>query len=484
MPDFFAPMSQFSMNGKNPDEENLLALRLPTARTECPKYNPRMNTEATSTSDLQLLRDRLRASDADPVGVASHVLDQANGNAGRNVYLTLDRTWTLTQAAALLERFPDRTARPPLYGLPISLKDCFDLEGFPTTCGSRFYAAHNGIASSDSWVAERLRSQGAVLTGKTHLHQLAYGITGENSEYGDCAQPIHAEWLTGGSSSGAAASVQEGSAVAAIGTDTGGSIRCPAAFCGLAGYRSSIGLGDWRGAAHLAKSFDTLGWLFRDLRDAPLLANALLDVPLVAHSAERTLRIGAVDSVFLYDAEPYVLQAFETFKERLQSLGIVVEGFDSGIWKNSFDIFAPIQASEAAEVHKGYFEHFEPAIAERLAWGASISEEELRQLRDRHEKFRRGFDQLFDIYDFLILLCAPVGSLTVGADHSAARKNILRYTSPASLAGTPVVAISLNGAGVQLIGRRGADAALVAFAAYLGEKLKPQILLTLRNPRC
>ncbi len=147
-----------------------------------------------------------------------------------------------------------------------------------TTCGSRFYAEKNGIARNDSTVAARLRQAGAVIMGKTHLHQLAYGITGENSDYGDCVQPRNAQWLTGGSSSGSAASVQEGSSVAAIGTDTGGSIRVPAALCGLAGYRSSLGLGGaqaWEGGTHLAESFDTLGWLFRDLRDGPALAAAL-----------------------------------------------------------------------------------------------------------------------------------------------------------------------------------------------------------------
>src|SRR5271170_7704979 len=256
-------------------------------------------------SEIERLRKLLLTGSSDPVSVASEALEHANSNSTKNVYLAQDRAWTVAEASALPQRFPDPAVRPPLYGLPVSLKDCFDLAGFPTTCGSRFYAEHNGVASEDSWVAERLRRQGAVITGKTHLHQLAYGITGENSDYGDCAQPRNPTWLTGGSSSGAAASVQEGSAMAAIGTDTGGSIRCPAALCGLAGYRSSIGLSDWRGAAHLAASFDTLGWLFRDLRDAPLLANALLDVPLVAHSAERTFRIGAVDSVFLYDAEPH-----------------------------------------------------------------------------------------------------------------------------------------------------------------------------------
>src|SRR5205823_66012 len=95
--------------------------------------------------------------------------------------------------------------------------------------------------------------------------------TGENPDFGDCLQPGKEGALTGGSSSGACASVLEGSAAAAIGTDTGGSVRVPAALCGLAGYRASLGRGDWRGAAHLAESFDTMGWLFRDLEEAPLL---------------------------------------------------------------------------------------------------------------------------------------------------------------------------------------------------------------------
>jgi len=427
----------------------------------------------STESPIQELRNRILRDDLDPRTVADNALVHANSNAGGNVYLSLDRDWTMAEAAALPARFPKVTARPSLYGLPISLKDCFDLAGFPITCGSRFYAEHNGLAKADSWVAERLRSQGAVLTGKTHMQQLAYGITGENADYGDCVQPRDPASLTGGSSSGAAASVQEGSAIAAIGTDTGGSIRAPAALCGLAGYRSSLGLGEWCGAAHLAPSFDTLGWLFRDLRDAPLLANALLDVPLSVHSADRSIRIGAVDGAFLYDCDPLILQAFEAFKEVLHNLDIAVESFNASTWKDSFEIFAPIQASEAAAIHAGYFDNFEPAIAERLAWGASISPDELRDLRGRHESFRSSFDRLFENFDYLILPCAPVRSLVAGADNSEARKKILRYTTPASVAGTPVVAIPLEVTGIQLIGRHGSDAALVAFAAWLGKKLKP-----------
>src|SRR5271155_1915841 len=251
---------------------------------------------ASDQSPLQQLRAQLAAGDISPASIAKSSLDLANRNASRNVYIGFDPDWTLREAAALAERFA-ATAKPPLYGLPISLKDCFDLAGFPTSCGSRFYSTKNRIAQEDSAVAARLRSQGAIIVGKAHLHQLAYGITGENPDYGDCLQPNDARRLTGGSSSGGAAGVQEGSAVAAIGTDTGGSIRVPAALCGLAGYRASIelahGRGLWRGGTHLAPSFDTLGWLFRDLRDAPLLAQALFDLRAL-REPQMKIRIGSV----------------------------------------------------------------------------------------------------------------------------------------------------------------------------------------------
>src|SRR5262249_36770450 len=157
-----------------------------------------------------------------------------------NVYLARDASWTAREAKNAEARATD-LSRSSLCGLPVSLKDCFDLEGFPTTAGTRFYAG-KGPAERDSAVAARLRAQGAVITGKPHLPPLAYGITGETRDLGDCLQPLDEALLTGGSTSGGAASVQEGSAVAAVGTDTGGSIRVPAALCGLAGYRASIGL--------------------------------------------------------------------------------------------------------------------------------------------------------------------------------------------------------------------------------------------------
>ena len=448
------------------------------------------------TSPLQKLRAELLRGATSPRDLAERALKNANQNAGRNVYISRDENWTLREAdrvhKGLFTGESDRAQKefskdefpsgekPSLFGLPVSLKDCLDLEGFHTTAGTRYYAEKSEIAREDSTVAKRLRAQGAVITGKTNLHPLAYGITGENPDFGDCLQPADATLLTGGSSSGGAASVQEGSAVAAIGTDTGGSIRVPAALCGLAGYRASIGLAWdrdlWRGGVHLAQSFDTLGWIFRDLRDAPLLAEGLfgLQVPRETDFPVRNLqvKVGAISSDFLHDCDASVLAAFASFEELLRSRGADVQSFEAPYWDDALSIYAPIQASEAAAIHaaatNGNYSCFPAPINERLAWGASLTTEEVQHQRPRHTEFRARLDTLFQSFDFLILPCSPVSKLQAGKDHSQTRPKILRYTAPLSLAGTPVVALPFpDGAGIQLSAPRGEDARLLAYSALL-----------------
>jgi len=421
---------------------------------------------------IQKLRDALLSGAESPESLAADAIARANGNAAKNVYIAFDPDRVMREARELPTRF-SQSEKPPLYGLPVSLKDCFDLGGYSTSCGSALYAALSGIKQSDSAVAARLCRQGAVIVGKTHLHPLAYGITGENPDYGDCAQPRDPTRLTGGSSSGAAASVQEGSAVAAIGTDTGGSIRAPSALCGLAGYRASIDLaneqGLWLGCVPLAQSFDTLGWIFRDLEDGPLLAYALFGLAIERPST-RSVRIARVNDEFLRDCEPVVISVFEKWQQRLREAGAEIVTFDSTYWEQAMGIFAPIQAHEAAAIHiprlDGDLSRVDAAIAERLSWGASLDAAEIKHLRRRHAEFRERVDALLNDFDYVIVPSGPVERLTVGADNSQARSRILRYTVPMSLAGAPVVTLpDTSGAGVQLCAARGQDAGLVAFAS-------------------
>jgi len=436
-----------------------------------PPYNHSMSSSGWT---FRSLRAALAEGAVRPGELAEQALGRSNGNASRNTYLWQDAAWTMGEAARA-EAMPRGEGglfgdgRATLWGLPISVKDCFDLAGAPTSCGVRFY--QDGKAVRDSWLVEKLRAAGAVITGKTHLHPLAYGITGENPDFGDCVQPGNAGALTGGSSSGAAASVLEGSAVAGIGTDTGGSVRAPAALCGLAGYRATMGRGNWRGGCHLAESFDTMGWLFRDLEDAPLLAEVF--IPEGARRRRKTFaRFAIVDRPFLHDCEPGIVDSLEATAEELRALGLRGETFDASSWEEAFAIYAPIQAWEAARIHAGRFAHFPAAIRERLEGGAQITESAIAALRLQQAEFVARIDSMLAEHELLLLPAAPVARLAAGADHRETRPRILRYTTPFSLAGIPVVTIPCSAGGMQMAAARGADEALVEIAARLGAQRK------------
>lgn len=434
------------------------------------------------SQSIRSIRAALAAGEITPSSLAEKALARSNRNASSNTYIWQNPAWTRAEAEAA-ERMPRRSGgifddgRDALWGIPVSVKDYFDITGVTTTCGARFLELLHSEAIEDSWIVRQLRSRGAVITGKTHLHPLAYGITGENEDYGDCVQPWDLTALTGGSSSGAAASIQEGSAALAIGTDTGGSIRVPAALCGLAGYRASLGFGRWDGGYHLAQSFDTIGCLFRDLEDAPLLidlfaSDALGEPDLAKHPDPGDpigfSQVAVVENAFLNDCDPQIISSFHNCIGELRSLGIEAVTIPASWWAEAYDIFAPIQAYEAAHIHSGHFHRIEPAIRARLEWGASIPATEIVRLRERHADFRSRMDNLFTTYGLVLLPAAPVRRLNAGADHTATRHQLLRYTTPFSLAGVPVVTLPCAAGGMQLAGARGKDARLLHLAARMG----------------
>ncbi|MGH9518775.1 MAG: amidase family protein, partial [Terriglobales bacterium] len=250
----------------------------------------------------------------------------------------------------------------------------------------------------------------------------------------------------------------------------GGSVRAPAALCGLAGYRATLGRGDWRGGAHLAQSFDTMGWLFTDLRDAPLLTapfargEAIVQAPIT--------RFAAVDESFLEGCEPQILACFRGAMEEIRAQGLKDATVDASWWHEALEIYAPIQAWEAARIHAGHFAHFEDAIRERLEWGARISDAEIAALRQRHREFRTRMDALLREHEILLLPATPVARLAAGADHSQTRRRLLRYTTPFSLAGVPVVTAPFpsrgQAGGVQMAAAHGRDEDLLALAARIG----------------
>jgi Asp-tRNA(Asn)/Glu-tRNA(Gln) amidotransferase A subunit family amidase len=412
-------------------------------------------------SSVTAIRQKVINGDVTARELAGVALSAANSSPAKNTYLSIDEGDIEQQLSVPHSGAAESSL---LRGIPISVKDCFDVRGYRTSVGSRYYFETSDIKPEDSGIVQRLRAAGATITGKTHLHQLAYGLTGENADFGNCVQFGRPNLLTGGSSSGAAASVLEGSAMAGIGTDTGGSIRFPSSLCALFGYRASIEVGSWRGCHHLAETFDTIGFLFRHLVDAQFLGNALFGIPAEADSGER-VRVGLVDPAFYSDAEPEIVAGLHQWQDRLPNCEF--ETFAADVFTGSLDIFRPIQAHEAAGYHAGHFDEFEKPIADRLRWGASLPKEEIIELRRRRLDFNERIAALFERFDFLLLPVAQISTLENGADHGPLRDKVLRYTTPASVAGLPVLALPNKKGGCQLIGPAGGDAKLLAFATRL-----------------
>jgi aspartyl-tRNA(Asn)/glutamyl-tRNA(Gln) amidotransferase subunit A len=177
-----------------------------------------------------------------------------------------------------------------------------------------------------------------------------------------------------------------------------------------------------------------------------------------------------VGDEFLHDCEPDVIANYKGTVSDLKALGLRETTLDVAWWADSPDIFAPIQAWEAAGLHAGHFERFETSIRERLEWGARITPNEIASLRERHAAFRARMDELFDKHELILLPAAPVARLAAGVDHSNTRKRLLRYTTPFSLAGVPAVTIPCRAGGVQMAAARDQDEALLQFVALVAAR--------------
>ena len=393
---------------------------------------------------------------------------------GAKVYQYLDPDFVRSQ----LDSGIDLTKA--LGGLPVSVKDCFDVAGIPSTAGSSFFASTRPLPEFDSQFAAMTRGAGAVLMGKTTLNEFAYGITGENQHFGDCEIPTRPGCLTGGSSSGAAASVVEGSAVIGLGTDTGGSLRAPASFCGLVSFRASLKRGKWGGCFPLAQSFDTLGWLGRHLSDMPAVGAALLGVAAESVDPART-RIGMAAGSWLECCDPEIVAAQSAYAGRLRSAGFSVDDFGASLWQEASALFIPIQAYEAAANHRDFLPRFadryEPAVRSRLEFGGTITEETYRSCKARQMEFKAASTQLFERFDFLIAPVTPVRELRMGKDHVGFRSRILQLTVPTSLNGWPALTVrgagtgpedlDAHGFGLQIVAPPMADGKLLGLAAAL-----------------
>jgi len=349
----------------------------------------------------------------------------------------------LADESRLAETFARGIAsRGPLAGIPYFLKDLFDLAGVATRAGSCFLADVRPMPTADSAIVADLAAAGAVVGGKTHLHEFALGLTGENRHFGDSPHPRFPDRLSGGSSSGSAVAVAAGITPFAVGTDTGGSIRVPAAWCGLYGWRRAPGDHWIRDAFPLSPSCDTIGWLAGSATDLRLL----LDWSEHSKPSSREPR-GAYLSLGKPDAEvtEACWSAAESFSQPIDSL-LLAELKE--VFAPAPEIYRDLTAAEAARIHAPWLdEHrsgYSPEVWDRIDYGRQLDTATLEQQDAACDALRRSGAGAFKEYDFLVLPAVPCGALTKAEATPANRRRILELTAPASIGGWPVLTLPVT----------------------------------------
>jgi aspartyl-tRNA(Asn)/glutamyl-tRNA(Gln) amidotransferase subunit A len=427
----------------------------------------------------------LRKKEISPVDLTTACLDRIELlNPLLNAFITVTDESAMAQARVAEAEIQRGEWRGPLHGIPIGLKDLIDTAGVRTTCGSALFAGR--VPTEDADVVQRLKRAGAVLIGKQNLQEFAYGGTSASSHFGAVHNPWNPKHIAGGSSGGSAAAVAAGMCFGAIGSDTGGSIREPAAFCGVVGLKPTYGRVSTRGVFPLSWSLDHVGPICRNVTDAALLLEAIagydaLDPTCVEWPAEEyatvlamktDLRIGLVRQPFFEDLDRDIELAMNEAIKIIRDLAAqVIDG-------ELPSVPTGVQAPEVFAVHKNYYasspELYRGWMRGRLAQAATADTAVYVTDRFALERVRRTVNDMFDQVDLLITPTTPVPPITIeAASHMSpdpAGEVWLRNTRPFNAYGLPTISIPCGFTsdglpiGLQIAGPRFGEGRVLAFA--------------------
>ncbi len=428
-------------------------------------------------------------------------------NLKLNAYITVCAEEALEQARkAEAELFAARGRkgrhdRGPLHGIPISLKDNIYTAGIRTTAGSRILRSF--VPTADARVVRLLKDAGAVILGKTNMHEFAYGVTTNNPHYGPTHNPWDLERIPGGSSGGSAAALAAGLCYASIGTDTGGSIRIPAALCGIVGFKPTWGAVSCDGVVPLSPTLDHVGPLARTVADAAIVLNAISEAgkakpraPLRKSPAGlRKLRLGRPREFFFDVLSDDVQAAFERAIGILKKLGAQIVDVSLPLLGESEDAGNHIALAEATHYHQqaGYFPtraaDYSEDVRKRLETGTQVSATAYLHALEARRKFRAEFARALSQanVEALVVPTTPIVAPRIGEERAQiggsehpTRALLLRLNRPANLAGVPAISLpcgfSASGLpiGLQLIGAEWSDSRVLAIAHSYEESSSAQ----------
>jgi aspartyl-tRNA(Asn)/glutamyl-tRNA(Gln) amidotransferase subunit A len=457
-------------------------------------------SEKSNPTQLELseVSQLIRTKQVSPVELTQACLRRIGQlNAKLNAFITITGESALAEAKAAESEIQRGDWNGPLHGVPIALKDIVDTTGVRTTAASGLFK--DRVPTEDAEIVRRLKAAGAVFLGKLNLHEFAYGGSSVVSYFG----PVHNPWdpnlSAGGSSGGSAVAVAARLCYAAIGTDTGGSIRQPASYCGIVGLKPTYGRVSTSGVVPLSWSLDHVGPMTRTTKDAALVLQAIagydrndlasIDTPVpdfVTNLSDSTksMRLGIPRAFFWGELNPEIGAAMEAalvvLKKLTASVRTVAPLATDDSYKSWTDPYGAVFTAEAYAFHKDHLEKspelYQPATLKRLRAGAEVTAAKYIQSRREMERIRRSLSNVFESLDALITPTVRIPPFTIvdlQADIDTVRTKelaMLHNTRPINLTGLPTVSVpcgfTRNGLpiGMQITGRAGDEATVLRLA--------------------
>jgi aspartyl-tRNA(Asn)/glutamyl-tRNA(Gln) amidotransferase subunit A len=392
--------------------------------------------------------------------------------------------------------------RGPLHGIPLAHKDCFDSAGIPTTGGSILFKNH--VPTRNAVALQKLEEAGAILLGKLNMHEWAMSVTTNNAYYGRCINPHNHARIPGGSSGGSGAAVAAGLCMGSLGTDAGGSVRLPAALCGVVGFKPTFGRISRRGVLPLSFSLDHVGPITRTVYDAALMYQATAgynpndpfsqkeaidnSIEALINSSDTFLggkKIGLALDGFNRDGkrpDNEVVAAVRATAQRLESAGAIVKEVELPYMDESARANFTMIVTEAAYLHgqlvADYPDGFTPDVYAAFERGRTTPGTDYARARQLQVEVTRQMDLFFEEYDLLLTPTCPVPAPIHNESPEAqkARMSLVAYTAPFNFTGNPALSIPCGKTsdglpiGIQLVGARQDDVGVLV-AGYLLERL-------------
>lgn len=440
---------------------------------------------------IATLGGALRAGKVTSVELVTRALEAAETiGAVINCFVTLDREGALAHAAMLDAELADEKDRGPLHGIPTAVKDLIDTAGVVTTMGSRHFEHH--VPEQDAAVVVALRNAGAVIIGKAHTHQFAYGPTGDRAHTGAALNPYDHRLMTGGSSSGSAAAVAAGLVPFAIGTDTAGSVRIPSAMCGTVGLKPSSHIISTDGVFPFGPSFDTVGPIAASVADTYTVLEALSGSSVIRQTdvsvAPGPWSAGVVACDLMSEMDAFVSHAFEAALAAIRELGVFVDTVSLPEVDETTHAHLSMLSAESVAIHHDMMERqphlYDPEVLDRLRAASEIPGWRYVDALQGRPRLQAVVAERLGDRDVLLMPTVPIKTPHadfdggVPAEERAYQRATLKlFTVPWSFLDFPVVTIPMWGPGeelpaaLQVIGRPGRDIDLLPIASAIQSAL-------------